>query len=477
MSGTARRLLSALASAGLLGGVLLTVPAAASGATETYLILYSRSSVPSDVSTTVASAGGTLVASYDAIGVAVARSDSSDFRARVMADSRVQGAAATSAFATRLTDEVAEVDAAATVTNGGPWGDALSVNQWDMVQIHVPEAYAITGGSRDVVVGDLDTGLDWTHPDLAPNVDFANSVSCEGGVPNQAPAAWMDHNGHGTHTAGTIAADDNGIGIVGVAPDVRIAGIKTSNDDGYFFPEAVVCAFMWVASHDIDVTNNSYFADPWLFNCRNDAEQRAIWMAEQRAIRYAQSQGVVVVASEGNDNIDLSKQNVDSISPDFPPGNEVEREVTNACLVVPVELPGVVGVTANGYNLQKAYYSSYGTGTADVTAPGGDRRFQIPPTGNGRVLSTFPGGWAYLQGTSMAGPHAAGVAALIRSQHPDMSAGAVAAMLMNTADPQACPENPFNPGPPFDFEATCLGGNGYNGFYGHGQVNALEAVQ
>jgi len=258
---------------------------------------------------------------------------------------------------------------------------------------------------------------------------------------------------------------------------VKIAGIKAGNDDGYFFPEAVICAFMWAGSHGIDVTNNSYFADPWLFNCRNDAGQRAIWKAEQRAIRYAQSQGVVVVASEGNNNIDLSKQNVDSISPDFPPGSEEERQVTNACLVVPVEVPGVVGVTANGYNLQKSYYSSYGTSTADVTAPGGDARFQIPPTGNGRVLSTFPGGaYVYLQGTSMAGPHAAGVAALIRSQHPDMSAGAVAAMLMNTADPQACPPNPFNPGPPFIFEATCLGGHGYNGFYGHGQVNALSAV-
>jgi subtilisin family serine protease len=476
MSGSVKRLSSAVATAALLGGVMLTAPAVAVGATETYLILYSRTSVPADAARMIAAAGGTLVASYDAIGVAVARSDSAGFRASVMADKRVEGAAATSSFATRLADEVAEVETGATVTNGDPWGDPLSVNQWDMVQIHVPEAHAITGGSPSVVVGDLDTGLDYTHPDLAPNVDFARSVSCEGGVPNQDPAAWMDHNGHGTHTAGTIAAAANGIGIVGVAPNVKIAGIKTSNDDGYFFPEAVVCAFMWVGSHDIDVTNNSYFADPWLFNCRNDAEQRAIWKAEQRAIRYAQSQGVVVVASEGNDNIDLSKQNVDVISPDFPPGNEVEREVTNACLVVPVELPGVVGVTANGYNLQKAYYSSYGTSTADVTAPGGDRRFQIPPTGNGRVLSTVPGGYAYFQGTSMAGPHAAGVAALIRSQHPNMRAGAVAAMLMNTADPQACPENPFNPGPPFIFAATCIGGGGYNGFYGHGQVNALSAV-
>ena len=114
-----------------------------------------------------------------------------------------------------------------------------------------------------------------------------------------APAAWDDHNGHGTHTAGTIAAAANGIGITGVAPKVKIAGIKTSNDDGYFFVEMVVCAFMWAGSHDIDVTNNSYFADPWLYNCRNDAGQRAIFKAAQRAMRFAQKHGVTVVASAG----------------------------------------------------------------------------------------------------------------------------------------------------------------------------------
>ena len=181
-----------------------------------------------------------------------------------------------------------------------------------MIQIHAPEAHAITGGSPSVVVGDIDTGLDYTHPDLAANVDFANSVSCVGGVPDQNPAAWNDDNGHGTHTAGTIAAAANGIGIVGVAPNVKLAAIKAGNADGYFFPEAVICAFMWAGTHELDVTNNSYYADPWLFNCRNDAEQRAIWKAEQRAIRYAMSKGVVVVASATNENIDLSKRNTDA---------------------------------------------------------------------------------------------------------------------------------------------------------------------
>jgi subtilisin family serine protease len=448
---------------------------ASADATSTYIVLYKGSSVPANAATTIQAAGGILAQSYDRIGVAIARSSSTSFADELGRDNRIDGVSNTAAFATQLTEDF---EAGPAVETAGPWGDALSANQWDMVQIHVPEAHGINKGSPSVVVGDLDTGLDFDHPDLAANIDFSKSVSCEGGVPNQAPAAWDDHFGHGTHTAGTIAADDNGIGIVGVAPDVKIAGIKTSTDEGFFFPEAVVCAFMWSADHGIDVTNNSYFADPWLFNCLNDPEQRAIWKAEQRAIRYAMTKGVTVVAAAGNENMDLSKQNIDTISPDFPPGEAERREVTNACRVVPVEVPGVIGVTANGALLQKAYYSSYGVGVADVTAPGGDRRFQIPdtPDRNGRVLSTVPGGWAYSQGTSMASPHAAGVAALAISAHGKMSPGAVEAVVENTADAQDCPPNPFNPGPPFDFLAICVGGPGYNGFYGHGQVNALAAV-
>jgi len=462
----------------LATGVFESAKGAQAGTTQTYLVLYKQQSVPAGAASAIQRAGGTLVYSYDAIGVAIAQSASTSFRSKVLSDKKVEGVSSTAGFGVQLKDEMVVADASAIASSvSASWGDPLSNMQWDMRQIHVPEAHEITGGSRSIVVGDIDTGLDYTHPDLAANVDFANSVSCVGGVPNTNPAAWDDDNGHGTHTAGTIAAAANGIGIVGVAPNVKIAGIKAGNADGYFFPEAVVCAFMWAANRGIDVTNNSYFADPWLFNCRNDAEQRAIWKAEQRAIRYAMQQGVVVVAAEGNENIDLSKKNIDTISPDTDP-NPTPREVTNACVVIPVEIPGVIGVTANGYQLQKSYYSSYGVGVTQVVAPGGDRRFQVPPViDNGRVLSTFPGGvWAWAQGTSMASPHVAGVAALVMSQFGKMPQGAVQAKLTSTADPMACPPNPFNPGGTGAWLATCQGGDGYNGFYGHGQVNALNAV-
>jgi lantibiotic leader peptide-processing serine protease len=464
---------------------------------QNYIVLYKSQSVPANAAQTISAAGGTLVHSYGQIGVAVASSGSEAFRQNLLSDTRIANAASTSGFATQLEGNVTDAAAAPLADIVGipaPGSDNLSGLQWDMDQIHSPEARAIEGGSPSVVVGDIDTGLDYTHPDLAPNVDFAKSVSCVGGVPDTNPAAWNDDNGHGTHTAGTIAAAKNTVGIVGVAPNVKIAGIKAGNAAGFFFPEAVVCAFMWAGSHDINVTNNSYFADPWLFNCRNDPEQRAIWTAERRAIRYAQSNGVVVVAAEGNQSDDLAHPTQDATSPDDT--DPVLREIHNQCAVVPVEVPGVVGVTANG-NLQlKSFYSSYGVGSASVVAPGGDSILQRTAAApNGRVLSTWPAAllgnclrqvidvsgatYCYLQGTSMASPHVAGVAALIESTGIT-SPGAVSARLQQTADPLACPADLsiYAPFPAVDNGApqVCTGGTGYNSFNGHGQVNALAAV-
>jgi subtilisin family serine protease len=248
----------------------------------------------------------------------------------------------------------------------------------------------------------------------------------------------------------------------------------------------------------MQVTNNSYFADPWLFNCRNDAEQRAIWKAERRAISYAISQGVVVVAAEGNQADDLAHPTADATSPDDT--NPVLREIHNQCAVVPVEVAGVVGVNANG-NLQlKSFYSSYGMSTADVIAPGGDSILQrTAASPNGRVLSTWPASllnvtclaarrlvdpvsgaaYCYQQGTSMASPHAAGVAALIMSQGTS-SPGSVASKLQNTADPIACPADvsiyAFFPAVDNGAPQVCQGGTGFNSFNGHGQINALTAV-
>ena len=475
---------------------------------QVYVVLYKAQAVPAGAAATIVRAGGTLVYTYGAIGVVIARSDNPAFRDNLLRDSLIENAVSTARFGVRIRD-LDSADAAGPPPGNLPntpavFGDRLSALQWDMRQISVPEAHNITGGSPAVVVGDIDTGLDKDHPDLLPNIDFARSASCESGAPVTNPVAWDDHNGHGTHTAGTIAAAANAMGTVGVAPNVKIAGIKASNDDGLFFPEMVICAFMWAGSQRLDVTNNSYFADPWLFNCHNDPVQRAIWKAEQRAIRFALSQGVTVVAAEGNFSDDLAHPTRDIISPDFPPGSEQEREVRNSCVVIPVEISGVVGVTANGNRRLKSFYSNYGVGVTQVIAPGGDSLLQVTAEApNGRVLSTWPAEipgsrrvfdpvvptavYRYLQGTSMASPHAAGVAALIISRYGNsglpgghMRPGAVQAMLKQTADAMACPPNisiyaPFpsvNNGAP----QRCQGGTGNNSFNGSGQVNALNAV-
>lgn len=496
-----RRALALCTAAAAAVAMTATASAPASGAdstaggtTATYLVVYKEKASTTGAATAVAKAGGQLVANYSAIGVVVAKSSSPTFASTIRATKNVEGAVATSRFGVRN----GAADAAAADADGGPaaiesvWGDSLSGLQWDMTNINVPQAHAINAGSDDVLVADLDTGLDFTHPDLAPNYDAANSTDCSSGAPSPL-LAGNDVNGHGTHTAGTIAAAANGIGIVGVAPGVRIAGVKTSNDNGFFFPEMVICAYMWVATHNVDITNNSYFADPWLFNCKYDAEQRAIWNAERRAIRYAQSKGTVVVASAGNFSDDLSHPTTDVTSPDDTV--PVTREITNACAVVPVEVPGVIGVSATGYLHNKSYYSSYGISAVDVAAPGGDRRHQIPPTGNGRVLSTWPydcgaqavndsGAWyCWAQGTSMASPHAAGVAALIASES-GLSGGALASAVQVAVNPLACPTDPAIlanyvpfPGVNSGLPQVCTGGTGHNSWYGAGEVDALKAVQ
>jgi lantibiotic leader peptide-processing serine protease len=207
----------------------------------------------------------------------------------------------------------------------------------------------------------------------------------------------------------------------------------------------------------------------------------------------------VLVAAAGNDGIDMNHPTTDEISPDYPPGAAVSRPVNNSCVVMPTEISGVVVVTATGAQNLLSWYSTYGNIT-DVAAPGGSR-YQTPTfDGNrGRVLAPYSSTagdllaedalgrlvqdpvthayYAWLNGTSMAAPHVAGVVALIRSKHPDMPAGAVVAALRGTATAQACP-SALDPGVAF-FGApvqVCSGGAGNNNFYGKGLVNALAAA-
>lgn len=479
------------ASAAPLG----TAPSAAvpaDGPNLSYVVNTSGShGTVAQVKKAVAAAGGTVVISYDRIGVIVVRSQNPDFAKTVRRVRGVEsaGATRTNPIVPQATTDIGvdqplsahQAEAAAAEATADQ--DPMEPLQWDLPAIKADKAHQKTLGSRNVTVAVIDTGVDDTHPDLAPNFDRAASASCVSGAPDTTDGAWRPAAGesdHGTHVAGTIAAAKNGIGVTGVAPGVKVAGIKVANPDGFFYTESVVCGFVWAAEHGVDVTNNSYYTDPWLFNCKNDPDQGALVEAVGRATRYAESRGTVNVASAGNDNFDLTADEIeDTGSPnDSTPGTRPIDPRT--CLDIPAMLPGVVTVSATGAKGLKASYSNYGDGVIDVAAPGGDStvyQTPAPPATSGLILSTLPGGrYGYKAGTSMASPHVAGVVALIKSRHPYASAAVVKALLTAEADATAC-------GAPYDIDgdgevdAVCEGSKFRNGFYGAGVVDALDAVR
>ncbi|WP_405096169.1 S8 family peptidase [Micromonospora sp. NBC_01412] len=496
MKNLRRKTLAAASSVTLGVGLALTgglAPAAAAGPDATYLVVAPLGGKADRAAARVAAANGTVVARYDQIGVIVARSTNPNFVTDVKG-AGVEAAASTAGLGTALEEgETVEVPAADVVNStGDPTAEPMYGQQWDMPMIGVPQAHAVNNGRPSVVVGVLDSGISSSHPDLAGQIAKDKSASCVGGVVDTAEAAWNPTSSdHGTHVAGTIAAAVNGVGVTGIAPGVKVAAVKVVNDEGFIFPESAVCGFIWAADHGMQLTNNSYFVDPWELNCRNDPRQRPAWTAIHRAIRYSQSKGVLNVASAGNSNWDLAGK----ITDDGSPNNgtpETRPDLGNECRVLPAEVPGVVTVSAVGPTGQKSYYSSYGKGVVEVTAPGGDTRFRtqgVQSTIADSILSTTfntatrTNGWGYKQGTSMSSPHATGVAALALSAHPRMGPLQLTLFLQLTAVAQACPAGAvYNPVPliaagPHAYDSTCSGGKYYNAFYGSGMVNAYNVVK
>ncbi|MFD9426356.1 MULTISPECIES: S8 family serine peptidase [unclassified Streptomyces] len=440
----------------------------------------------------IAKAGGTVVIAYEQIGVIVAHSQNPDFGKTIRRVRGVDsaGATRTNPIVPQATKDVgaaaqpltaAQAEAAAADATAGQ--DPLEPLQWDLPAIKADKAHEKSLGSKRVTVAVIDTGVDDTHPDLAPNFDRAASANCVSGAPDTTDGSWRPAAGesdHGTHVAGTIAAAKNGVGVTGVAPGVKVSGIKVSNPGGFFYTEAVVCGFVWAAEHGVDVTNNSYYTDPWLFNCKNDPDQGALVEAVARASKYAERRGTVNVAAAGNSQHDLAADEIEDVT--SPNDTEPVTRTINPreCLDIPTGVPGVVTVSATGAKGLKSSYSNYGRGIIDVAAPGGDStvyQTPAPPATSGLILSTLPGGkFGYKAGTSMASPHVAGVAALIKSTHPYASAAEVKWLLTHQADATAC-------GAPYDYngdgkiDAVCEGGKQNNGFYGAGIVDALDAVR
>ena len=340
-------------------------------------------------------------------------------------------------------------------------GDA---NAWGLSAIGAVEAQTVDVPRATVTVAVMDTGIDPDHRDLKDRIDASRSVGCQvNGIPNQDPSAWKDDHYHGTHVAGTIAASHNGYGVDGVAPDATLIAIKTSNKAGSFYPEYVACAFDWAAEHNVDVSNSSYYMDPYAFWLPNEASQAAGLEAASRAVRYSKEHGVVNFASEGNSDDDHDNPTIDKDSPNDVEGAAVERNVAGGIDVPAMLGDSVLSVSAlklpTGADpatakLERAGFSNYGKNSVDVAAPGQ------------RIWSTMPT-WekdppfGYLSGTSMASPHAAGVAALVKEIHPDYTADEVIALVKKQA------------GYTYDRLAEPTDGKEYRGA---GLVNALDAV-
>ncbi len=449
------------------GGLFAAAPAAEAAPAAcdttstpyTYVVTYQPGTRASAVDKELAAKCGTKVAYYAPIGVAIASSRNADFQQKIGVyraysggkDVASQGAAASarSLGAVRTLEDTRSVAAA---------GD-LSAQQWDMKAIHAPEANKIYQGSRAVTVGVLDSGIEATHPALKAAIDPAASAGCITGAPDLTPASWAPTTSdHGTHVAGTIAGKDKATGFTGIAPGVRLASVKVVNDAGYIFPESAVCGFVWAAEHGFAVTNNSYYIDPGMFYCAREPGDAAAFEAVRRAVEFSTHRGVLNVAAAGNSGFDTTKQTTDPNRP---------HPVDSTCGILPKAIDGVVKVSAIGYAGTKSSFSNYGE--IDVTAPGGDFG-QTPPEGAGPScpLSTVVGGqYGSKCGTSMASPHAAGVAALIASRFRGIPPQFLARLLEGEADAVKCTAT----------ETECTGPPKNNSYYGHGLVDALDAVR
>jgi lantibiotic leader peptide-processing serine protease len=481
-------LTTAALAAGLLGPPAVT---ASEQATQRYIVVFSGSyaldgsyALGGDYALNhgyalqiVNAAGGTVVSDLSRqLGVMVVDSASAQFYALMTGYALVDAVGEDWSFqGIPSAAEMAAAPRANAPAGGGPesTNDPLEPEQWDMAMIRTGGAHAVEAGWRKVDVGVLDSGVDGLHLDFdddgipggSTNVDCARGRDFTTDNPPASPSLaaptgpCVDNNFHGTHVAGTIAAQANGVGIVGVAPNVTIVPVKVCDADGHCYASDVVDGLTYAADAKLDVINMSFFVDDEAFQestelkCGSDPAQAAFREAVNRAMRYAIKQGVAPVAALGNSDQDLAH-------PVDANGQPIDPE----CDVVPAETPGVTGTVALGAQSEKSSYSSYGAGAADVAAPGGNGL-----TGDcsqrDMILSTFPGNsYACISGTSMASPHAAGVAALIASRFGALGGdGDVRIAPSKVADLLAA-------------TAIDIGLAGYDECFGNGRVDALRAV-
>jgi subtilisin family serine protease len=557
----------------VLGGPAAGAPSFAQAVAD-YTVLIEQGAPRDAAIAAVTAAGGTVVKENAALGTLTVHAPADGFVQRVSASPAVFGAARTRPIgqvpqgeppesSEPRAGELKKPDDVETEHNSNPSAttarpgtrsvgmDPLDDRLWGLQMVRAPLARDHQDGDRRVMVGVLDSGVDATHPDIAPIIDLGLSRNFTVDIPFDETGAVVDgpcefrgcvdpagydDDGHGTHVAGIIAAAANGFGVSGVAPGVTLVSIRGGQDSGLVFLQPVLDALSYGADIGLDVINMSFYIDPWLYNCPDNPadspeqqlEQRTTIAAMNRALDYAHRRGVTLVGSLGNNHEDLGHPRTDTSSPDFPAGAAHPREIDNAtCRDLPAEGNHVIGVSALGPSGVKADYSNYGVEQISVSAPGGYfRDFLGTPrhrTNENLILSTYPrnvllaNGWIdadgtitpagaaaavlsycdgttcgyyrYLQGTSMAAPHASGVAALVVSQygHRDNRTGGltmnpdrVERALTTTASDHACPTPRLfsyaDVGRPAEYDALCEGTPQFNGFYGQGIVDAFAAV-
>ncbi|KAB2496355.1 S8 family peptidase [Priestia endophytica] len=329
--------------------------------------------------------------------------------------------ASTSAFSAKQSDVV-----------GAP--SSLWDRQWDMKEItNNGKSYTISEGSKEVVVGIIDSGIDEDHPalqnniikgseNLVPQGGFRETEQSEKGIINNIE----DLTGHGTHVAGQVAA--NGV-VRGVAPQTSLKSYRvfgTSSAESIWIIKGIIEA----AKDDVDVINLSlgeYLTSEHMNEEGGSSKsQLAEILAYEKAVMFAEGKGSIVVASVGNDSVNFNNKNeVSSFMKSHFQLNDVK--VKGHLLDVPAHISGVVAVTSTGPAKELSVFSNKGR-YVDLSAPGGDIKLlqaygveqwrKMELFTKEQVLSTSPkGGYIYMAGTSSAAPKVSGTLALIIDQY------------------------------------------------------------